>query len=484
MLVTLASVPAAGAAQRAYAYDGPLENVVTEWNRHAVEAFINTPTGEIMGAGQPPPISSLHLAMVHGAIYDAVIMIDGGYQPYLADLPRAPRSASKAAAVAAAAHDVLLGITLPTPLVPAIVDRVHVALEATLAAALAADGPEAVAAGVATGKVAAAAMLAERANDGRYGPYRFEESTEPGRYRFKPGDPPIANRFDWVAKVEPFLLESADQFRTAGPHALTSEAYAREYNEVKALGVKTGSTRTPAQEALAQFYNMNPVEVFFRAFRTLAVERKLTLVEQARLFAMLGMANADSLITCWSDKGHWLFWRPDTAIQNGEIDGNPATAGDPAWEPMLPDPPYPDHSSGFNCVVAALMHTAKAFFGTDQVAFTVVKSAAAPDNVRRYARLTEVIQDIIDVRVYHGVHFRNADVQGAHLGQYVADWIAGRYFRPMPAPPPTGSGGNLPGMPSTGAGGGDRQVAGGLVLAIIGALVVVGRLPRRWMRRA
>lgn len=139
-LLVLGLVPMAGATQRAYSYDGPLENVVVEWNRHAVEAFVNTPTGEIMGAGQPPPISSLHLAMVQGAVYDAVMMIDGGHQPYLPNLPRAPRSASKAAAVATAAHDVLVGVVLPTPLVPVIVDRLHGARDTTLAAALAADG--------------------------------------------------------------------------------------------------------------------------------------------------------------------------------------------------------------------------------------------------------------------------------------------------------------------------------------------------------
>ncbi len=428
LLVLLTLTPGGATAQRATSYDGPLENVVATWNFHAVDAFINTPTGEIMGAGQPPAISILHLAMVHGAIYDAVMTIDGSYQPYLTTLPRAPQSASKAAAVATAAHDVLVGIRLPTPLNPAI-------------------------------------------SDGRYGPYRFPSGEEPGRFRFKPSDPPTANRFDWVAAVEPFLLESASQFRTPGPHALTSDAYAKDYEEVRTLGAATGSARTPAQEELAQFYNLNPVELLFRAFRTLAVDTQLTLVEQARLFAMLGMANADSVITCWADKGHWAFWRPSTAIPNGERDGNPTTVGDPAWAPLLPDPPYPDHPSGFNCSAAAFMHTATAFFGTDEVAFSVVKRVpGAPDVTRSYARFTDLVADAIDVRVYHGVHFRTADVQGAAIGRNVAAWIAARAFQPQVGLPPTGAGD-------------DRLPMGWLALASGGAHVV-GRLLRRGARRA
>ena len=208
-VMALALTPAGGAAQRAATYDGPLENVVLDWNRHAIEALVNTPTGEPLGAGQPPPISSLHLAMVHAAIYDAVVSIDGGYQPYLAGLPAAPPSASQAAAVATAAHDVLVGVVLPTPLPPEIVARLDGARDATLAAAVAADGPASVDAGVAAGAAAAAALLAARANDGRYGPYRFESrrrSASSGSSRATRPRPtgstgsPRSSRFCWRAR--------------------------------------------------------------------------------------------------------------------------------------------------------------------------------------------------------------------------------------------------------------------------------------------
>ena len=246
---------------------------------------------------------------------------------------------------------------------------------------------------------------------------------------------------------------------------------------MKALGAATGSARTPAQEALAQFYNLNPVELFNRTFRTLAVEQQLPLAEQARLFALLGVTNADSLITCWADKGAWDFWRPSTAIQQGEADGNPATAGDPAWAPLLPDPPYPDHSSGANCVTAGFMHAGKAFFGRDEVAFTLVSNApGAAGATRSFARFTDVTRDAIDVRVYHGLHFRTADVQGAQIGQDVAEWIAARHFQPRPPR-------RACRRPARAAGA--RRLptpAGWLALAAGGAFVAVaagGRLRRR-----
>lgn len=134
------------------------------------------------------------------------------------------------------------------------------------------------------------------------------------------------------AQVKPFALQSQAQFRTPGPNALTSAAYARDYNETKDYGRQTGSKRSAAQEALAQFYNnvAHPVWMYNRAFRQIAIDQQLTLVAQARLFAMVNVAGADALIGCWDDKAHWLFWRPSTAIQQGDNDGNPDTAGDPS----------------------------------------------------------------------------------------------------------------------------------------------------------
>jgi hypothetical protein len=364
--------------------------------------------------------------MVQGAVYDAVNMIDRGYQPYLKDLPRAPRSASMQAAVATAAHDVLVGVVIDPSLTSAIVERLDDLREATITAAVARDGQASVDAGIAAGATAAAAMLAARADDGRYVPLPLTAGTEPGQWRpAPPGN--ASDQFAWISEVDPFTLKRPSQFRTKGPLALSSRAYAKEYNEVKELGGAGENARTPKQEALAQFYaNTNPVEMFPRTFRAIAVAERLTLVEQARLFAMLNLTLADTMIACVNEKVFWGFWRPITAIHEGDNDGNPRTVGDPAWVPFAPTPPYSDHTSGYNCVAGAFMYSAKAFFGKDRMDFSVVK--AGTNEARQYKRFTDVVDDIIDVRVYHGLHFRTADVQGAGLAKDIAHWVADRHF--------------------------------------------------------
>jgi hypothetical protein len=427
-LFALALVPLAGAPTRASAE--PLDNAVLEWNLHAVNAFLNPPTAPTPGAGLPPQVAILHLAMVQGAIYDAVNMIEGGYQPYSSDLPEADADASQAAAIATAARDVIVGVHVVPALSPAIIDRVNQLWEDSINAAIVADGAQAVAAGIAAGEAAAAAMLEARANDGRFVPFALTAGTEPGEWR--PALPAfVSDPNAWVGRVDPFVLESTSQFRSKGPHALKTGIYAREYNEVKALGSLT-SQRSPEQEAIAQFFVVNPVEMYNRAFRTLAAAEGLTAIEQARLFAMLNMAGADALINCTDDKIHYSFWRPITAIRLGDDDGNPKTVGDPSWTPMLNTPPYSDHSSGYNCVTGAFMHTAEAFFGNGKTDFSLVRIVSGQADVTRdYERFTDVIDDTIDARVYHGLHFRNADVQGAEIGKDVAHWLDKHYFQPV-----------------------------------------------------
>jgi hypothetical protein len=386
--------------------------------------------------------------MVQGAVYDAVNSIDGGHQPYLAEVPRVTDPASKKAAVATAAHDVLVGLQrkddlgVPVPVLPQPVrDRLDDLYADELAGIP--DGA-AKAAGVAAGGAAADAMLDARKDDGRYGPFRFTSvvPTEAGRWQTTPPGNTIPPAFGndpnaWVAEVDPFVIESPSQFRTKGPHALTTDAYTTEYNEVKELGVAAppypAGPRTEEQDAVARFYNVNLVELFNRAFRGFAKDRGLTLAGEARLFAMLNLATADAVINCWNDKAHWSNWRPITAIRNGDDDGNPNTVGDPGWTPLEPTPPYPEHTSGYNCGTSAFMHTAKAFFGGGKTEFSVVRKAPPPatDVTRNYERFTDVIDDTINARVYQGIHFRAADVQGAEIGKRVAHWLEEHYFQPV-----------------------------------------------------
>jgi hypothetical protein len=400
-------------------------NAVLDWNLYAVNALANplAPTPPTTpGAAQTPPVASLHLAMVQGAVYDAVNAIDGGYQPYLSGLPSAP-GASEAAAVATAAHHVLVGLI---PALPQVVrDNLDILYTASLADV--GDG-QAKTDGIAIGSAAAAAMLANRVGDGRFVPYSFTVGSEAGEWR--PTPPGFVNDpFAWVSNVRPFTLLSTSQFRTEGPLDLTSAQYAAEFNEVKALGAASGSTRTAEQTLIGQFFSVNPMPFMNRAFRELAGDRGLSTAEQARLFAQLSLGAADALIGCWDDKDHWSFWRPITAIREAADDDNPATSAQADWQPFLTTPPYPDHPSGFNCYAGSMMRTAREFFGTDQIAITLNSPAAAAP--RTYDRFSDVIDDTIDARIYLGIHFRTPDVQGAWIGKKVAQWVAKHYFAPM-----------------------------------------------------
>jgi hypothetical protein len=394
--------------------------VLLDWNQYAIEALSNPNTAATPGAGQTPPVGSLHLAMVSAAVYDAVNAIARTHEPYLSGLPGAPKSASKSAAAATAAHHVLVG------LVPALPDNVKANLDVLYADSLATiPNGWRKKAGIKIGAAVAAKMLAKRANDGRYVPYAFTAGTDPGEWR--PELPTFASDpFAWVSNVKPFALKRASQVRTSGPLALTSEQYAIEFNEVKALGSDSLIGRTDEQTALARFYTANPMVMMHRAYREIAVSRNLSITRAARLFGMLSVASADAAIGCWDDKDYWNFWRPITAIREAANDGNPATTAQADWLPFFATPPYPDHPSGYNCFTGAMMYTGKAFFGTDFVAITLTNPTT--NLTRSYDRLTAVTKDTIDARIYCGLHFRTPDVQGVGLGRKVAAYVNEHYF--------------------------------------------------------
>jgi hypothetical protein len=395
-------------------------SMVRTWNANALAALGGVP--------QPPNLAVLHMAMVQGAVYSAVNSIDGGHEPLLDDLPPAPATASLDAAIATAAYRVLHGLGRPPvpPLPPGTLATLLTQYEASMASI-----PEGSAKtqGIEVGVAAATAMLEARDGDGRYVPFPLTVGTQPGEWR----PTPPANAIDpnsWISEVEPFTLLSTSQFRTPGPRNLNSAAYAHEYDEVKSLGA-VNSPRNDEQDAIARFYNVSPLELFNRTFRSISAAEGLNLVEEARLFGMLNVSGADAIINCWNDKRFHSFWRPITAIRAGDNDGNKRTVGDTGWTPLEITPPYSDHTSGFNCMSGSLMNAGKAFFGGDQMTFTVVRSATVPGVARHYDRLTDVVDDTIDARVYQGLHFRSADVQGARIGKQVAEWVDTHAFGPV-----------------------------------------------------
>jgi hypothetical protein len=320
-------------------------DAVTDWHAIAVQALATT---------APPraiPLTFLDIAIVQAAVHDAVQALDRRFKPYHASIPGA--IGSPAAAAATAAHAVLVAIF---PNHTAALDTTY--QEYFAAHKLAKDDP-----GVNVGQTAAAAVLARRANDGRLPnppPAPFVGGPAPGQWRptlsLQPPPPPseAPMALPWLGAVPPFTLKSVDQFRAKPIPPLSSPQYAKDYAEVKALGARVNSTRTPAQTQLAYFYAVNYFTVLNRTLRDIAAAHTQQMGDNARLLALSTLAMADAVIVCWESKLHYAFWRPITAIREGDKDDNAQTAGDPTWEPFLNTPPYPDYTSGATNVVGAL----------------------------------------------------------------------------------------------------------------------------------
>jgi hypothetical protein len=382
---------------------------VLAWNQHAYDELIGV-------KAQAPVVAVLHLAMVHGAVYDAVNAIDRGYEPYIG-APAAQETYSEDAAAAAAGYRVLLAL-LP--------DREpQLTGYYTASLALIPDG-EAEEGGVAVGEAAAAAMIAARADDGRFGEPSFTEGSAPGEWRRLS---PTGNNFKWVGDVDPFLVPDAARFATDGPLPLTSAKYAAEFDQVKTLGRATGSTRTPDQTEQALFWGDHAAAMWTRIFRQLALSQGLSTAENARYFGMLYLTGADAVIACLRDKEAWGFWRPTTAIREAANDDNPATVADPTWVSLLSNPPYPDHPSSHNCYSSATVQTLRDFFGTNSISFSATHATLGI--TRTYSHFSDAINEIRLARVYAGLHFMTADAQAVTLGRKIADWREGHYFQPV-----------------------------------------------------
>jgi hypothetical protein len=404
-------------------------DVIKDWNAiAAAEGGLLRPTAHGQTRG---------VAMVEGAVYDAVNAIDRGYQPYLVDLDEvgAQPWVSQDAAAATAAYRVLKAITPTTR---------HAALDTAYTNTLAGipDGPIEQG-GIAAGEAAAAAMIDFRKDDGFMGAFSPTIGTDAGNWR--PIGWPAAPVFDpdgWVSKEKPFLIEEASNYRSKGPNALTSKAYTREFNEVKELGALNSTTRTADQTAAAVFWQFG--NIWNPLMRDLATRYDLDTADQARLYGMVNLAAADAAIACWNDKYYWSFWRPRPAIREADTDGNPKTVADPNWEslfaaatattPPLATPPFPDHPSGHGCTSGAVLTTMAKFFGSDKMDITIVSGRSlngVPIPPRHFDRFSDVLDEIVEARIWGGIHFRTADVQGTVIGKKVAKHIRKHYFRPL-----------------------------------------------------
>lgn len=393
-------------------------DVVVDWNQRAAQA--------IAVAARPSPANAFDYAMVHVAMHDAIQALEGRFEPYCGAIPDA--AGSPVAAAATAAHDVLVSL-FPSQ---------KGALDASYDNYLANLGLTGNA-GVLAGQQAAACILDLRSDDGRFpsNPEPFYGGTGLGEWRptVVAGTPPVPVSMvtPWVGTVTPFTLKDSAQFRASPPPPhLTSGLYAKDYNEVKAFGSLNNSARSPEQTDVAYFFADNSILLWTRVLRTVTGAYLSNIGDSARLFALSYMAISDAYITSWDSKTHWNFWRPVTAIHEGDNDGNPLTDGDASWQPLITTPNYPDYTSGANNNSGAVTTILANFFGTDKVTFSMTSNT--PQVVRKtrmYTRFSEAAADVVDARVYLGIHFRFADVVARRQGTHVANWAFSHFLRPV-----------------------------------------------------
>jgi hypothetical protein len=390
-------------------------DAVSDWNAIAVQASV--------AAGRPGPSGVLDVATVQAAVYDAVQAIERRYEPYYVEIPGA--SGSPEAAAAKAAHDVLVN---RFPAQAGSLDTTY--QQYLLNHGLSESDP-----GIAVGAKAAAGIIALRACDGSFPnppPPPFVGGTGIGMWRPTPPNfAPMAA--SWMGNVTPFTLTRPSQFRAGPPPALTSREYARDYNEVKAVGSLNNSSRTPEQTDVAHFWNANYIVLWNQILRDMANAHVDNIADSAKLFALADMSIADALITAWNTKSYYVVWRPSTAIQEGDNDGNPRTAGDTSWQPLIANPPYPDYSSGANNFTAAATRSLENFFGTDYMTFSITTTNTGPtvQDTRTYHRFSDVAQDVVDARIYEGIHFRFADEEARRQGRKVANFAFKNFLRPL-----------------------------------------------------
>ena len=416
-------------------------DAVTVWNANAGEAAI--------AACISPTANPLHesrmYAMMHVAIHDALNAIDRRSRPYAFD-GRANGPASPDAAVATAARDVLalLISQIPAPFPQECIEAGIVSVEADYAAALDVipDG-QSKSRGIEVGAAAAEAILALRATDGSDTPlldFAYPQGTNPGEYRFTPGFT-FAFAPGW-ADVTPFVLRNSSQFRARPPYAVTGKRYTKDFNEVKRLGgdgITTPSERTDDQTEMALFWVESSPLQWNRIARTVSADTGLDLWENARLFGLLNMALADGYVGSFETKYFYNYWRPVTAIQTADTDGNLNTDVDPTWTPLVPTPPIPDHDSAHSVEGGAAAQVMRRFFGTDQISFETCSLTLPPGSTcndvspvsRSYTRFSEAAEENAFSRILVGFHFRNANEQGVRHGRRIGNRAVSLFLRPV-----------------------------------------------------
>lgn len=379
------------------------QNAAFEWNQIAAQLIV---------VGSQSPVQQTRLmAIVHVAMHDAVSGITGGFEQYIPAAP-GPAAVSPQAAAIGAAHRALQGAVGPSMF-----------LETSFMQSLAAHGLSSTDPSVAFGAAVADGILARRQHDGASSAaYAFIPENAGDLRVWVPLGTQVSLLPGW-GQVAPFVLRSASQFRPDPPPALDSEQYTRDYNEVQLVGAVGSAVRTANQSQIAQFWRASPTALWNPLLRRALISRGDDLASSARVMALFYLAGSDASVACWEAKYVYNFWRPQAAIARGHEDGNDETAGDPAWRPMITTPPHPDYISGHTANSGSMAFVLQSIFGDNPGYVIEATSTTAPGLVRRWQTFSEGVDEVIDARVYSGIHFRTADVVGARLGRQVAQFV-------------------------------------------------------------
>jgi hypothetical protein len=395
-------------------------DVVSDWNTIAVDTAVANKAN--------PFAQARYAAIVQLAVFEAVNAVTGEYQPYTG-LVAPGRGASAEAAAIQAAYEVL------SAYFPASKASLNAAYQSSMMPVT--DGSNAKTASMAAGNAAAQAMIALRANDGS-SPAQFKVPGPlvPGDWQATPSCPLNANgiavgiAFQWQY-ITPFGVPRASDFLLGPPPELTSEKYAKAYNEVMTVGSIDSTQRPPDRANVALFYAASsPTQVFNQAARQVAQQQGRSLSENARAFALINMATNDSLVASFFNKYHYNFWRPETAIRAGDTDGNPRTIADPSFMPFVTTPCFPSYPSNHGSAGNGAAEVMRRLYGEAGHTITLT-NPAVPTIVLQYTSFKQITDDISDARVYGGIHFRTDQVAGEHLGKAVGRAVYKSNLRPV-----------------------------------------------------
>jgi hypothetical protein len=387
-------------------------NVITDWDEKAIVAV--SPMSSL--GNTSPYMAQRMMAMVHAAMFDAVNSVERRYRPYLVQLPADPTT-SKEAAAAAAAATVLATIDEKTA------DEMKTALASYLAPL-----PEgrAKSDGVALGKAVAGKLLEARADDGSSAPDAYRPRTTPGVYI-----PTTITISSMWPQMKPFIIASPSQFRPAPPVSLQSQEWVTDYIELKDYGGQVSAKRTASQTETARFWLVGPPVAYDPFVRRLVVAKQMNVVDSARLMALVSMGITDAIIAVLDAKYYYNFWRPITAIRNGDIGGNPATEREPTWQPLATTPMHPEYPCSHCIQSGALAGVVKAVFGTVDIPEIAITSPTAPGVTHRWSNMTAFTDEVASARIWAGFHYRFSTRVGTGMGLELGDYVVKNVMQPV-----------------------------------------------------